>query len=331
MLKILTGILIHTGYYGAGREGFIDWNYTWTIIKINLWPGYWFFLCSSLYMLIWSLIKINKEPKDRGVRYLTIVTSCIFLYFFMVLKQWGDRYLIPGIQIFGLALFFFYLSRMAPYQRLKKWVIVFIIIFVLASLGQTYQRYTELHSFTKNILDFHQKVETKYPNCTFISDDYYNQNYAMLFSNSYTFHHMDQELTRLYPKSFYFINEKRDSIDLQRSYYDGFGIWNARQRIFADDLLSTSPCVIFLKRYSDPIEGQYNAVLLEKSEYLKAYLLTSSTEKQAREYFINARDLFVKGEYAEALIPALKSKVLNFEPSQEIDFLLLNLYQHLHH
>ncbi len=151
---------------------------------------------------------------------------------------------------------------------------------------------------------------------------YLNKDYALFLGNNTSNRVESEDIARVYPQSLYFNAEGFDS-DIY-----GYGIWNSKQRIFADDILASSACVIFLSGF-DFDQTPYKLRLLERSKYANAYLLVGSTEKEASVLFSLAKENLEKGNYPQAFALALKSRQLNFQPRGEVDYFLALIYSHL--
>lgn len=340
------GIVTHTGMVGDGSQGFIDFpKYLYTLVHIFL-PEYGLFNIFAIASFIVSSIKIIEKKQNPVYKFLWVINIGILFQFAMVAKHYSSHYLLPGLGLFSCALPLFYLGFLSENKILKQFTLIFIIIFTIITSSQTFIYYPKLSTLTQEISNAREGIYNKYPGAAIIapadSNPFFNQKFALLFADrfysrllynkSYT-HQESDELSVLYPDSYYL------NFDGTSASHDnlGYGICDFKERVFADDLLEKYPDVIFINYkfdfYAhngfDLSEHPLTAILVNDSKYADIYRITASTDKESTELLNAAMMLSEKGQYKEAFALALKSRELNYQPKDQADFILSIIYNHL--
>ena len=321
----------HTGHYGLGPKGMINWSEFLEGSKLIIY-NYWFFVLSTFLALLWSTIKIIKNPKNLSIRFLWVAALGSLLQYLLTAKHFAFHYLLPGLGIFSCIFVIFYLQRLKTNVLLKRLTILFIFLFLSFCVVQHLMYRTKMLKLSNDIHNFNFQIHSKYPDAIIIpastisSNIYLTAKHGLFLGNYASVHKEDAELARLYPNSYYFNSERTEP----REREDGYGIRDFYgNRIFTDDLLRTTSPVIFIKLGSDFPEYAFNVHLIDKSKYLSAYLLVGTTEREAFNLFLLSEDLFNKGRYADAFALALKSRALNFEPKGKLEYLISMIYNQL--
>ena len=327
----ITDMLGHSSRYGMGPEGFIDWKsflfYLNLMIRCD-----WFFILSALGLWIWSSIYVLKDHQNREVRFIWILSCCCLLHILATAKHFSFHYLLPGFSLFNLILLLFYLKQKIKYKILKPLTSVFILIFISACILYAIPYYKKLLVLTQDIRHFNDRLQAKYPPCAIIPsttgdiDLFLNNQEVLQRANGTNFRLLSEDLYRLYPQSYYFFSEEVTAPDTN---VESYGIWNFKQRVFADDIIATCPCSIFIKYASDFSSYPYQVRLLDQSKYLNAFLLINSTEKEATDLFSKALDSLKNGDYQQALVLGLRSRQLNYEPKGQLEYVLTIIYHDL--
>ncbi len=320
-------ILGHSSLYGGGSKEFFDGKYFMAHLGIMI-EFYWFFIFPALGLFIWSLVRMIKNWQDRNAFFIGTLSICCLLHFAVVANHFSAHYLLPCFALFAPMLVVFYLDQAANYRIVKPLTMVLILIFMGGHAVYTMAYYKKLQAFTHEIRQFGDKISVTYPQCTIIpstSEDslfFINEQEALHRGNAFTYRLESEDLYRLYPKSYYFFAEEVTSSEANESY----GIWNFKERVYADDILAASPCAIFVKYTTDFSLFPFQVRLLEKSKYLNALLVTGSTEKQAEYMFYLAIDSLKKKNYQQAMAWALKSRELNYKPRGQLEYLIKIIY-----
>jgi len=321
----------HSAKYGTGVQKIIDWKSFFIYIDI-LMCSYWFFIFSALSLCIWGSVRIFKGDQDRKVRFIWALCFCALLHFAATAKHFSLHYLVPCFGLFSPTFLLFYFYQKDKLSSFKLLTAVFILIFIAVSTCYSIPYYKKLLVLSQDIRDLKARVSTKYPECVLIPSTtgnrelFFNKEEALHRADGYTFRMESEDLLRLYPQSYYFYSEEYSSSDPN---VESYGIWNFKQRVFADDIISTCPCAILIKYISNMSPYPYQVRLLDHSKYLNAFLLVNSTEKEATELFSQTFDFFDRGDYQQALVLALKSKQLNYEPGNQLDYMLSKIYADL--
>jgi len=297
--------------------------------------------------LLWSTFKIIRGHKDPAPKFLWAINFGILFQFVIVGKHYSSHYLLPGICLFSSAFLLFYIGRLAQHNVLRRLTAAFIIIFTLQALSQAIMYRSQLASLTKGISALQKEIYAQYPGCAVIAsadtNPFFSQSFALLFADrfysmllfgkSYT-HKESEKLSLLYPRSYY-LNFDGTSTSPDNP---GYGICDFKKRVYADDVLASNPYVLFINYKFDFYahggfdfsEHPYTARLIKASKYADIYLLTSSTDKEASELLSASSVLFERGQYKEAFALALRSRELNYQPRNQVEFILSIIYNHLH-
>lgn len=327
----INDMTVHSSRYGTGNKNFIDWKsffFYFTLIIRN----YWFFVYSALGLWIWSSIRIITDHQNRKARFVWALTFCCLLHIAATAKYFSVHYLLPCFALFGSIFPLFYLSQKNKYKILKPLTAAYILIFVIACAFYLMPYYQKLLSLSRDIHDFNGKISAKYPECSIIPttttdvEFFLSQKEVLLRANGSNFRLDSEELSRLYPDSYYFYSEE---ITDPNPNVESYGIWNFKQRIYGDDIMNICPCAIFIKYTSDFSQYPYQASLLDQSKYLSAFLLVNSSEKLANYLFSKALGSFKNGNYRQALVLGMKSRQLNYEPRGQVEYFLNITYQNL--
>ncbi|MBF0489460.1 MAG: hypothetical protein HQL15_02420 [Candidatus Omnitrophica bacterium] len=321
----LLGILNHTGAYGMGSQGIIDWHEFFAHLFKDIFNNCWLYVLSIGGIFIYSSIQMIKNRSNRTIRFQWAAALGVLLQITIVAKHFSLHYLVPGIGLCGSVFFLFYIDKMMGNKRLKIMITLFIVLFILENIRESIVCSNKYFMLTNDIHSFQERIYSKYPACTIIASHsktmslYLSQNYALFFGNRYSSHRENQEILETHPHSYYF------NPDLVDSDTDSYGIWNSNNRVFADDLLSSSACTIFIAGH-DFTQSPFLLRQIETSTYANAYLLLGSTEKEANELFSKAEDFLNKGNYPTAFALALKSRELNYQPRNKVELLMTIIY-----
>jgi hypothetical protein len=187
----------------------------------------------------------------------------------------------------------------------------------------------DMSGLSDDINALYKKVSSKYPNSIIIpanslaSNIYLTPQHGLLLGDYASSHKESDELAHLYPNTYFFNTEMTEPSERD----DGYGIRDFYgNRSFADDFLSSGVPVIFIRLGRAFPDYGLNVHLIEKSRYVNAYLLLGSTEKEANAFFLQAMALCAQGKYPEAFLSAFKSRSLNFQPENKINYLISLLY-----
>ncbi|MBF0489459.1 MAG: hypothetical protein HQL15_02415 [Candidatus Omnitrophica bacterium] len=333
LLQSIKDYSVHTGHYGSGPLGFINWSEFFpNILEIS--SHYWFFVLLSIGLFIWSSKQLIKNHKDRLTLFLWTACLGTLLQYAATAKHFSLHYLLPGLSLFSSIFLLFYLKTIHHSPRYKPTAIIFIIAFTSFCMLQHILYLPKVAALSQDIIKLQNDVSLKYPHSNIIptssiaTNIYLNQKHALLFGNYAGLHYENNELSSLYPQDVYFDTEHSET----RAREDGYGIRDAfGKRIFADDLLPLHQPIIFIKLGTDFPDSALHVQLIQRSFYASAYLLIGSTEKEADAYFLAADNDLKQGKYPEAFALALRSKDLNFEPKEKIEYYLQFLYNHLQH
>jgi hypothetical protein len=248
-------------------------------------------------------------------------------------KHFSMHYLLPGFCLFSTIFPLLYLNFKDKYKISKTLTAAFIFLFSASNLFYTMPYYHKLLNFTQDIHDLNGQIMEKYPACTIIpatsedADFFINEQEALQRANGFTFRMESEDLSRIYPKSYYFFSEEVTSPDPR---VESYGIWDYKQRVFADDIIPTCPCAIFIKYATGDLSSYpFQVHLIDHSKYLNAFLLVNSTEKLANFLFEQAMDSFKQGNYRQALMLGFKSRQLNYEPKGQLEYFLSVTYRNL--
>jgi len=320
---------LYSSRYGWGGATVIDWPSYIKYFKYTF-HDYWFFVLLALFLFLWSLMRFIKDNSNREAKFLAAASMGGLLQFMIIAKYFSFHYLVPGMGLFSSIFLLFYLALKDRYKRLKPFFAAFICLFALVSISLAFLCHHRLSDFTHDILTIKDRVHQNYPKCailpTWTSDVnlYLSQEHALFMGNAVSYYKESDNLSRLYPHFYYFFSE-----EVSNSLVD-YGIWNFKKRIFADEILNTCPCSIFLKYGHDLSGYPFQTRLIDHSKYLNAYLLTGSTERQANDLFLDAQMFYNNHDYKKAFAYALKSRQLNYKPSGEVEYFLATLYNQLH-
>ncbi len=321
----------HSGRYGMGDEKLIDWNSFFLFFKLML-RFYWFYIYAALGLWAWSSVSLLINHKNRNARFIWGLTFCALLHFLATAKYFSFHYLLPGFGLFGPIFLLFYLSQRSRYKFMGQFTAAFILIFISVCLFYSIPYYKKLMILSQDIRQFDDRLKAKYPDCALIpsttvdTNFFLDQQAGLHKGNATTFRLENEDLFRLYPHSYYFFSEEVTSPETN---VESYGIWNFKQRVTGDDVLSDCPCAIFVKFVSDFSPYPYQTVTVDKSRYLNAFLMVHSTEREADELFARAMEAYKKGDYQQAFVLGLRSRQLNYEPRGQIEYILTGLYRQL--
>jgi hypothetical protein len=318
----------HVGEYGSGAQGFVsipqyilDWHTIFNKCAL--------LILFALVAVLFSLFQLIRNRSSRGITFLLATAFCILLQFGITAKHYDDHYLVSVISLFSPLLVLFYLNVKNENFFFKAAVSLYIILFIIQSLGHALAYNKQLSGYTKDAVSFNNMIHDKYIDFIFIGVfpmPMANPEGAFFQGNDWD-NNQSNELASLYPHHFsYFSN----NINTFAPYVSG--IYSIKERVWADDLITSGARVIFVgpKGY-DFSQTPYTVVPLDEGKYAAAYLLTGSTEKQANNFFDAAVQLAGKGDYLHAFAFALKSRELHYQPVEKVDLLLHIIYQSIKH
>jgi len=329
-IQLISDTIGHAGRYGMGDPKIIDWSSI--VIYLNvLIHYYWFFILSALGLWVWSSIRLFKDRQNRNACFIWALSCCFLLHILATAKYFSFHYLLPALGLFSSIFVLFYLDQKTLYKIISPLTAVFILIFISVCIFNTIPYYNKLMVLSEDIHHFNDTISSQYPSCTIIPSTtaninlFINEQEALHRADGTVFRLEAEDLYRLYPKSYYFYTEEVTSVDVMESY----GIWDYKQRVAGDDIMATCPCAIFIKYTSDFSVYPYQVRLVGQSKYLNAYLLVNSTEKEANDLFEQTINSVKSGNYQQALITGLKSRELNYEPRNQLDFILAIILSNL--
>jgi len=332
LFQWVTDIITHSSRYGTGSKGFIDQETFLYNLKLTLHAD-WFFVCSVLGLWIWSSIQMIKGRLPRAIYFIWVLCFFCILHILATAKHFSFHYLLPGLALLSAIFPLFYLSQVGKSKALRPLISVFILIFVTTVLCYAVPYYERLQVLSQDIGQFDDELRSKYPPCTIIPSTTVdiglalNEQQAMLSANGATFRLMGDDLFRLYPKSYYFFSEEVSSPDPS---VESYGLWNYKESVFADDIIHTSPCAIFVKYHTEDLSAYpFQVHLIGQSKYLNAYLLVSSAEKLADYLFGKSMEAFDRGDFKQAFMLGVECKKLNYEPKGQLEYFLNLCYQNL--
>jgi len=325
----IAGLITHTGIYGNGHGGVIDihdYLAAWNVI----FQKFWFYVLFALCTLVISSIEVLKRRSPPASFFIWAISFTILVQLAVVAKHFEEHYLVIAINSFGPLFVLFYLYQMPKRAFLKPLILLLIGLSTLFSSIITSTYAYQLAHLTKEVVHFNDIIHTKYPGCLYIGSylkmPISNPEYALFMGNDSSGGGEKEELSRIYPNNFSLFTE---SLDISGTCT--YGLYNFKQSLWADDLLSSYPCIIFINSGYNFPGSPYIVKPLEEGEYSKAYLLVGSTEKEANALFNMALQLIRKGDYAQAMAYLLKSRELHFQPGGEIDYFIGVLYSQLKH
>ncbi len=327
----ITDIVNHSSRYGSGDQKFIDWGSFVFYLKL-MFHADWFFILTAIAMWTWSTIRLFSLRQDRDLRFIWTLSLWCLIDMAATAKHFSFHYLLPCFGLFSSIFVLFYLNQKERHQLSKPLAAIFILVFTCVCIFYAIPYGQRLKVLTDDIHQFNDTVNTKYPQCTVIPsttgdiDFFLTNQEVMQRSNGTAFRLESEDLYRLYPHNYYFFSEEVTSPD---PTVESYGIWNYKERVYADDILNSCPCTIFIKYASDLSEYPFQVRSIEHSKFLNAYLLTGSTEKEANYLFAKALEAFKKGNYQEALALGLKSRELNYEPRRQLEYILTIIYHDL--
>lgn len=319
----------HSSRYGTGSAAFIDWNSFLFYFKLMMSTD-WFFILSALGLWTWSSFCAITERQNRATHFVWALSLCCLLQMAATAKHFSFHYLLPAFGLFSSMLPLFYLNQKDRFKALKPLAAGFIIVFLSTCLFYTIPYYKRLSELTRDIRQFNAKIKANYPACTVVPastgdvDIFLNPQMVLQRANGTNFRLEADDLFRLYPNSYYFFSEEVTSPDPR---VESYGLWNFKQRVFADDILNSCPCAIFIKYGPDFSSYPYQVRLIDHSKYLNAYLLINSTEKLANALFSKAMEASKNGDFEQALMLGLKARELNYQPRGELDYILTIIYR----
>lgn len=303
------GIVTHTGVHGSGVAGIVDVagllaNFSGII------RTYGIFMAILLAAVVRMLISWREKKQGPGSFFLAATVLGVILQFTLVARHPGAHYLVPGVALCGALLVLLYLENLAHYRRGSAAVLVFIVVVTLAAAGHAAVYGLKASGFTQDILAFHDRVRERYQGCTVL--DYYRssgQEAALFFGDGWkTEPVFGDELARLYPNRLFFHFWSRRIV--------GF---HFRDRVFSDDLLKSSACVVFYGQGDGFSGGPLTAELLEKGPLENLYRLSATQEKEAVLAFHQARQYAQGGRFVEAREMALRARALKYQPGFVLD------------
>ncbi len=286
-------LMRHSGIHGGGSVNIIDlhqFSLNWKTIFIE------YFLYVFLLIIAFILVLKNILSKNfnKATLFLLASSIAIFSQFIIIAKHYGPQYFVPGIGLYSSFFVFIYLIATQGGIISRRSVILFILIFCSSLIVATAVYYRKSASLSRQVQLFHEKTCSQYSECIFIK--YYRSSGiedALAFADGWNLApHLSKELSLLYPNKFYF-------------NVWGHDIKNFSSRIFANDILSQSPCVLFIGSSYNFSQSPHTVRLLEKGPVESVYLLTSTTEKQSVMLFMAAGQSFFNRNYEKALVFAL--------------------------
>jgi hypothetical protein len=214
----------HSGIYGHGEKGFIDFNtYFPNIFKIIennfIFAAVLFAGVIILIPVLFQFLK-NKKPLNREALFLTALVLSSGLGILMVAKHYhANHYLIPVLQLTGISLFFvvkMILNTNLP-QTVKKYtwpaITIVLILFLAWKQPPIIQYINEGYRMTNEEMDAtNAMLEQEYPDYTRV---YYYPNSlnpysALNFGDVYCKRQFLPQIKALYPNVFFYHSfEKR--------------------------------------------------------------------------------------------------------------------------
>jgi hypothetical protein len=220
----LYSILTHTGAYGSGEMGFIDFNTVWTSFKqwILEEPFYFFIVLTSLFIYIFSYFlsiwNVDKFSQENGLtsykkfrRVLGCTVLIALLQMVITLKQpLFIRYMTPSISLSGIMIVAQLVLISSLLRRrflIKLFYSTLLSALVLLCCFNIKAHLSLISTTYKSYFEEIQKIQflltTTYKECAQVN--YYpasSQEFALAFGNIFANNNFSDLLETLYPRFF---------------------------------------------------------------------------------------------------------------------------------
>ncbi len=311
MFQWWKGIVVHTGFHGSGKVGFLDLSEFWVNLKWVVQDNVFLFLVIILGLLgilikIFQLIRLkeNVREEDKNIlKFLLVLSLVSLLQFFVVAKQPAPQYLVPAVGLFGLIAAFQYRLLGIPKRIKDRYVSCLLLLFVIVNVINAIQYQRKLYSTNQEIYEFAKRVYTKYQDCLICG--YYRSSsveFALEFGDDcYGYKAHAKVLKDLYPSAYFF-------------HY-----WTRVFHDFTNDiplkvLMARNSCVlIYGMHYAhDFRDGFLKLEKIETSESEDVFRVTGSTAEEAVSHYLTAKYFQTQRQYRQAYLHALRAKELGF-------------------
>ena len=313
-----SGLATHTGVHGSGVAGFVNIAVFCANFS-GMMKAQGMYLLALLAALALAWHGWRMERQGSCAVFLAATALGVMLQFALVAKHPGAHYMLPGLALGGALFVFLYLEGVALYRRGRALTLVLVAAVTLVAAGQAAAYGFKAAGFTRDILAFHDRVRDKYQGCTIL--DFYRssgQEAALFFGDGWR---MDpvfgDELARLYPNRLFF------------HFWSGRIVgFHFTDRVFADDLLKSTACVVFYGQEDGFSRGPFTVRCAEKGPLENLYVLTAATEKEAVTAFYQARQYAQAGDYDRARERAFAARQLKYQPGFVLDNFISLLPSH---
>lgn len=211
-----SSLVIHTGRYGSGTSTYIDLPsfIQNSIFIIKSQPITSFIL---IFFLVYSILSIIKRKSAKNFYYLISIFIFLVMQIATVSKHYAAHYLIPSLSVSGLSLVLILLMI----TNLNKKIIQASFIIIMLFCVYNYIQY--LHYFPKTVISKSESssirniIQSKYP--TAIKIYYYrssSQEYALKFGNDFALSTYSNELSQLYPNTYFYNIQAKTYSDWQK-------------------------------------------------------------------------------------------------------------------
>jgi hypothetical protein len=234
--KWMKAILTHTGKYGYGNPGFVNWEEFITNASrlINFQKIAFYLLVINILVLLFSLLVKFSKLKLKSSSILRIIsglTLAIILQTIMVSKHFALHYFLPVLLLSSLNIYL--LIKFAcnqaswPFMRLiEKSIFLIPLIFVLHFVhqyakGDTAGRY-QAKEYRKSTINFIQNYKTDLP-IVIASDAWtpypeFGLWFGSLFTRKYR-HTLVERLEDIYPNRYFYVDHQKCFIDWKNNEY----------------------------------------------------------------------------------------------------------------
>jgi len=197
-LQWVTSNFIHTGNYGTGDTGIINWNTFATSLNIMIYST-WQIIITAFVLLLIVLYSMKKNAKDIATTTGLGLLALFFLQYVITAKQYAFYYMTPSLLlcVFTGFLIFFLLMKLKGTEQFRRakygLLMAFVLILFLSVIPKMYRQVKELQylkSMHLNASESLQPFLEKTPKI--ICPNYYRssaQEYGLFFGICESGHH----------------------------------------------------------------------------------------------------------------------------------------------
>lgn len=310
IVLLISNILTHTGYYGAGpaEKDLNCYLYSSLSLMFNYWP----ISLGAIILCYGSLYYYRHFSRDKELCWIAAASLTVLLDLLVVAKHPAQRYLMPGIGLTGGVLVMSVRFLLPRYPWIRVLAIGAMGLCSVLAVGSAINNGAGLMKQRDDVFKIRRTLAEKYAGCSVVAvvdqqKPYLAPEYALSLADAWVWGREIPALMRLYPSTLTF--EAKE-------------IWKYNRKLTMNDLLRQNACVLITGPEFNFEGFPHKVQTLEIIGENRIYKVVSSTEGEANWYFGLALMKVKERDWYHAMLLALRARERNFQPKEKLDDLI---------